>query len=297
MAMAQDWASSTVYNNHNTDTPDTKHNEDQNEDPRPQLKSIPPWVITPDQHDRRSQLVQPLLRPQTPVIPHHQYLPESQRGGRTTKGRRWDHLRNAEPAMLDQTLHESSARWLPFMLSGPQYKPIEVQGAQIMSDEWMEENMAVWPSNYDTGEDDHPAEKHRSFLFDAARRRGSVNKAKGTILKNPFVPLVFRLITATFTLAALGLGARVYRETSDLSMSADGGCVQRASTYIAIVVDTIAVPYIIYVTLDEYTSKPLGLRSATAKTALLLIDLYFISDRAFSSVARGAGGLVHHIQH
>ncbi|PSK60316.1 Regulator of phospholipase D SRF1 [Elsinoe australis] len=145
-----------------------------------------------------------------------------------------------------------------------------------MSDEWMEENMAVWPSNYDTGEDDHPAEKHRSFLFDAARRRGSVNKAKGTILKNPFVPLVFRLITATFTLAALGLGARVYRETSDLSMSADGGCVQRASTYIAIVVDTIAVPYIIYVTLDEYTSKPLGLRSATAKTALLLIDLYFI---------------------
>ncbi|KAG8627246.1 hypothetical protein KVT40_004729 [Elsinoe batatas] len=274
--MAQDWASSTVNNNHNTDSPDTKHNEEQDDDPRPQLRSIPPWIITPDQHDRRSQLVQPLLRPQTPVIPHHQYLPESQRGNRTGRGRRWDHLRDAEPAMLDQTLHESSARWLPFMLSGPQYKSTEVQGSQVMSDEWMEENMPIFASNYDTGEDEHKEEKHRSFLFDAARRRGSVNKAKGTILKNPFVPLVFRLITAIFTLAALGLGARVYKETSDLNSEVQEGCTQRASTYIAIIVDTIAVPYIIYVTLDEYTSKPLGLRSATAKTALLLIDLYFI---------------------
>jgi len=43
-----------------------------------------------------------------------------------------------------------------------------------------------------------------------------------------------------------------------------------------IVVSTVAIPYIAYVTWDEYTARPLGLRSATAKTSLLLLDLYFI---------------------
>jgi len=92
------------------------------------------------------------------------------------------------------------------------------------------------------------------------------------MLKNPFVPLVFRLITVIFTLTALGLGVRIYRRTDN----APQPCSQRASTYIAVIVDSIAVPYILYVTWDEYTSKPLGLRSATAKMSLLLVDLYFI---------------------
>lgn len=62
-----------------------------------------------------------------------------------------------------------------------------------------------------------------------------------------------------------------------------------------IIVSAIAVPYVGYVTWDEYLSKPyvnlhsrkpshntdvpttsLGLRSVAAKTALLLCDLYFI---------------------
>lgn len=93
-------------------------------------------------------------------------------------------------------------------------------------------------------------------------------------MKNPFVPLLFRTITATFTIAALALGARVFSQTK--TQAEIDQCDQRASTYISIVVDAIAVPYIIYITWDEYTSKPLGLRSATAKTALLLVDLYFI---------------------
>lgn len=61
-----------------------------------------------------------------------------------------------------------------------------------------------------------------------------------------------------------------------------------------IIVSAIAIPYVGYVTWDEYLSKPwvvfiiclcvhletdmhrLGLRSVAAKTALLLCDLYFI---------------------
>jgi hypothetical protein len=44
----------------------------------------------------------------------------------------------------------------------------------------------------------------------------------------------------------------------------------------AIVVDIVAIPYILYITWDEYTGKPLGLRSPKAKIRLVLLDLFFI---------------------
>ena len=96
------------------------------------------------------------------------------------------------------------------------------------------------------------------------------------MLKNPFIPLVLRLVVTAFTLAALGLGGRVYHQTAALDRASPTGCKQRASTSMDLGVNAVAVPYIAYVTWDEYTSKPLGLRSATAKTSLLLLDMYFI---------------------
>jgi hypothetical protein len=44
----------------------------------------------------------------------------------------------------------------------------------------------------------------------------------------------------------------------------------------AVAVDTVAIPYILYITWDEYTGKPLGLRSPKAKIRLVLLDLFFI---------------------
>lgn len=44
----------------------------------------------------------------------------------------------------------------------------------------------------------------------------------------------------------------------------------------AIAVDVVAIPYIGYITWDEYTGKPLGLRSPKAKIRLVLLDLFFI---------------------
>jgi len=49
-----------------------------------------------------------------------------------------------------------------------------------------------------------------------------------------------------------------------------------ASPILAIVVDAIALLYLVYITHDEYTGKPLGLRSARAKMRLLFLDLFFI---------------------
>lgn len=66
---------------------------------------------------------------------------------------------------------------------------------------------------------------------------------------------MFRLLVLTFTLAALGLGGRIFHEADSVTAN-EGPCDKRASTYMAIVLDSIAVPYILYVTWDEYLSKP-----------------------------------------
>lgn len=44
----------------------------------------------------------------------------------------------------------------------------------------------------------------------------------------------------------------------------------------AVIVDVVAIPYISYITYDEYRGKPLGLRSAKTKIRLVLLDLFFI---------------------
>ena len=96
-------------------------------------------------------------------------------------------------------------------------------------------------------------------------------RAQNTILKNPMIPLVFRSIVWVFSLVALGLAGSIYHRTrNDVVLS------NTPSTYMAIVVDAIALIYILYITYDEYTGKPLGLRSARAKMRLIFLDLIFI---------------------
>jgi hypothetical protein len=87
---------------------------------------------------------------------------------------------------------------------------------------------------------------------------------------HPLVPLLFRLIVLTTSVIALGLAGSVHH------LSNHHGFGQNPSTTMAVVVDVVAVPYILYITWDEYTGKPLGLRSPKAKIRLVLLDLFFI---------------------
>jgi hypothetical protein len=87
---------------------------------------------------------------------------------------------------------------------------------------------------------------------------------------HPLVPLLFRLIVLTTSVIALGLSASVHHLSNKYDFA------QNASTTMAVAVDTVAVPYILYITWDEYTGKPLGLRSPKAKIRLVLLDLIFI---------------------
>lgn len=109
-------------------------------------------------------------------------------------------------------------------------------------------------------------------------------------MKNPFVPLLIRITVLAFVVAALGLGAWIYEDTIKLNtdpreratttpgQNTAGNyiCEQQTSTYMAFIVDSIAVVYLLYITWDEYASKPLGLRSFSAKMRLIFLDLLFI---------------------
>ena len=97
------------------------------------------------------------------------------------------------------------------------------------------------------------------------------------------IPLVLRSIVWSFSLVALALG-------SSLRHLTDRDDVKNTpSTDMAITVDAIALVYLLYITYDEYTGKPLGLRSAIAKMRLIFLDLFFIVfDSANLSLAMEA---------
>lgn len=87
---------------------------------------------------------------------------------------------------------------------------------------------------------------------------------------HPLVPLVFRVTVLITSIVALSIAASIHHLSNKYTYS------QNASATMAIVVDVVAIPYILYITWDEYTGKPLGLRSPKAKIRLVLLDLFFI---------------------
>lgn len=72
------------------------------------------------------------------------------------------------------------------------------------------------------------------------------------------------------SLVALALACTIFQESNKHDTP------QKPSTIMAIVVDVFALIYLIYITYDEYSGKPLGLRSPTAKMRLVMLDLLFI---------------------
>lgn len=87
---------------------------------------------------------------------------------------------------------------------------------------------------------------------------------------SPYVPFVLRSIVFVTSILALGLSSSVHQ------MSTSFRFIQNPSTTMAIVVDVVALPYIGYITWDEYRGKPLGLRKPKTKIRLVLLDLFFI---------------------
>ena len=139
-----------------------------------------------------------------------------------------------------------------------------------MDEEWLVQNGPDYSRPWLAGASDEGTGLE-GVQFWKSRRKVWWIRAQTTILRNPMIPLVFRSIVWIFSLIALGLAGSIYHKTK-----ARSGLDNTPSTDMAIAVDAVALIYILYITYDEYTGKPLGLRSARAKTRLIFLDLIFI---------------------
>ena len=109
------------------------------------------------------------------------------------------------------------------------------------------------------------------------------------IIRHSLVPLALRLAVMLTSIVALAVsGSMLRRLRNDPDRGTESG-----QAIAAVVVDSIAIPYIAFMLKDEYTGKPLGLRPAAAKIGLILLDLFFIVFKS-ASTALAFESVVYH---
>lgn len=108
------------------------------------------------------------------------------------------------------------------------------------------------------------------------------------LLHHPLAPLACRLTVLMTSIVALVVAAEIFRRERLGTVGEAGGisvgkAPERTQIIVAIVVDVVAVPYIGYITVDDYTGKPLGLRPTADRIRLILTDLFFIIFKSAST--------------
>ena len=164
---------------------------------------------------------------------------------------------------------EATSRWRAFA-NASSYPAVSENGGMIVDEGWLVENGPDYTQPWLAGAGEADAD-FDGVHFWKSKQKGWWRRAHHTVLRNPMIPLAFRSVVWIFSLIALALACSIVHETHKLPR-----LVNTPSTKIAIGVDAVALIYILYITYDEYTGKPLGLRSARAKLRLLFLDLVFI---------------------
>lgn len=90
------------------------------------------------------------------------------------------------------------------------------------------------------------------------------------LLNNPLVPLTLRLFNFIISLASLALACSVFVKSQHTSIP------QQPSIIMAIIVQSCALLYLVFISYDEYSGKPVGLRDLKGKMRLIMLDLLFI---------------------
>ncbi|KAI9807659.1 MAG: hypothetical protein M1825_005600 [Sarcosagium campestre] len=230
------------------------------------VRTLPPWVRVLEDADEADGDPTKQLLPHAQVAQHN-HTPATKH--RPEPGRLHDAYRDQTPVTINQPVREHASRWRQYAAVSA-YPPGPNDDTERVDEEWLKENMgdldSAWCSKQATG-----AQDDEGTLFSSrAVRKAWYTRFQRALLRNPIVPLVFRLVILSFSAVALALGGSVY------ALSERYDFPQRASTLMAIIFDSIALAYLFYITYDEYSGKPLGLRSATAKMRLILLDLFFI---------------------
>ena len=245
------------------------------------------WIYSYKTGDDATEVTEPTTRLLPRSLPatlesHHNYMPAPKFKAQESHGH--DDAESSEIAVANASNSEAS-KWHTFIRTSEystKYPP-----GRIVSDEWIKSNTPHFDEPGERGFFKRPPEDKRFWLFSPQKRARFLPRLHRMLMRNPFVPLLIRLIVLAFCTAALSLGGAIFQESERLNPPSKPGnspagvnedyvCNQQPSTYMAFIVDAAAVIYLCYITWDEYTSKPLGLRSSKAKMRLLFLDLLFI---------------------
>ncbi|KAG9242548.1 hypothetical protein BJ878DRAFT_164224 [Calycina marina] len=187
------------------------------------------------------------------------------------KGRKWDHKREGEPVIMMSGIPQQVSPWGTFIKSS-MYGPLKAEDTRRVDDEFLRQQTPgyekPWRGDLESSED--PDSTIAGLLHSKKKRRTIVARFQAHLLTHPLIPLAFRVTILITSVIAIGLASSIHHLSDNYSYA------QNPSATMATVVDSIAIPYTLYITWDEYTGKPLGLRSPKAKIRLVLLDLFFI---------------------
>lgn len=250
------------------------------------VRTVPAWIQDATEEDVAEAAQYMPDSPQHALIAHHNFNTE-------------DGVSRAEkyPMSSGRERDQPTSRWISFARASA-YPRENLHGEKV-EPEWLDQNMTdyskPWLANHNGDDLEAGDDVYRAFR---RQRRAWYTRAHHTVMRNPFIPLGFRLLVITFAAIAMGLGASIWHENRIISeciaqpqgrrsrfcggLVGQGGVVysRDPSALMTIIVDAVSIIYSIYITYDEYFSKPLGLRSPAAKLRLVLLDLFFIVFQA-----------------
>lgn len=96
------------------------------------------------------------------------------------------------------------------------------------------------------------------------------SKVIHTITQNSYIPLFFRVILLCLCAVSLGIAGHLTHATTELRLN------QQPSPLMSTILQAVSIIYLLFVSYDEFTSQPLGLRDPKTKMRLVLLELFFI---------------------
>ncbi|KAI2602835.1 hypothetical protein GGR54DRAFT_464828 [Hypoxylon sp. NC1633] len=221
---------------------------------------------------------------------HLSRLPVFLRKRADKPGRRWDHLRTAEPVIMGLGYRAPNEdpyeRWRDFIHSSS-YGRNPDDGYEVVPYQVLEQQMPGLDKQVRSPF--HPLDPKIKRM---SRKDTFIMRVSNFVLRHPIAPLIFRLIVLITTISALALASNIFQREDDPTTLNDN-TPETSQALVAIVIDVVAIPYILYMIWDEYTGKPLGLRVAAQKVSLTLLDLIFIVLKS-ASTALAFEALVYH---
>lgn len=193
----------------------------------------------------------------------------------SARGRKWDHLRSTEPVIISgfsSGAWKQPITWRDFARSSKwghaQNERSQVVDYKVLNDLQPTFNEDV---NMDLDFSRAGIKERRSQRF--------TKRIWDLAIRHSLSPLLFRLTVIITSILALAIAAQIYK----LELKTITNEAEQTQSLVAVVVDSVAIPYSAYMIWDEYTGKPIGLRPAKSKIALILLDIFFIIFKSAST--------------